>query len=330
MQLDISNNTTDGNISAIIITDNEKPGFYEFVHGLYLYAIPLIAIFGVIGNVLSFKVFVFTSFSRHPSSIFLALLSASDSFFLIALVFGWMGTLKTVHIDMGGLCLVAIYITYVTSFLSVWCVVLIMLDRFIIICFPLRRPRICSNKMAKCTGIAITIFSIIIFSHCFLTIEVIPGRGCAVRKQYFNLVAMVAYIDTAITFVIPFIVIFVLNVYVIVIIRKFNFKHAKPRAIRYYSPSYNVLSVAQMRLTIMLTIVSIVFLVLNLPSYAIRFYILVNDLIANRDNMSVFLSQQFSQILYYANFAVNFEIYVVSSKTFRRCLSERVRCMRYQ
>jgi hypothetical protein len=44
MQLDISNNTTDGNISAIIITDNEKAGFYEFVHGLYLYAIPLIAI----------------------------------------------------------------------------------------------------------------------------------------------------------------------------------------------------------------------------------------------------------------------------------------------
>jgi hypothetical protein len=45
MQLDISNNTTDGNISAIIITDNEKAGFYDFVHGLYLYAIPLIAIF---------------------------------------------------------------------------------------------------------------------------------------------------------------------------------------------------------------------------------------------------------------------------------------------
>ena len=328
MQFQMNNNSTDVNKSEYF-SDDEKPAFYDFVHGLYIYVIPMIVVIGMICNVLSFKVFVFTSFSRHPSSIFLALLSVSDTFFLLALIFTWMGTLKKANIDTGGLCLVTIYITYVTSFLSVWCVVLIMLDRFIIICFPLRRPRVCSNKMAKCTGIAITVFSILIYSHCFLTIEVVPVIGCRVKQEYFRFLAMVTYIDTAITFIIPFIAIFVLNIYVIVIIRKFNFKHAKPRVVKYYSPTYNVLSVAQMRLTVMLTIVSIVFLVLNLPSHAIRFYIIVNDLIANND-MALFLTQQFCQILYYVNFSINFTIYFVSSNTFRRCIKERVRCMRYQ
>lgn len=328
MKLGMFNNSSEINISEIFKHD-EKAGFYELIRGLNLYVIPMIAAVGIVGNVLSFKVFVFTSFSRHPSSIFLALLSVSDTLFLLALVFSWIGTLKNANIDTGGLCLVSIYISYVTSFLSVWCVVLIMLDRFIVICFPLRRSRICSNKIAKCSGIAVTVFAVLIYSHCLVTIEVIPGSGCKVKKQYIKFVAMVAYVDTAITFIIPFVAVFVLNIFVIIVIRKFNFKHAKPRVVKYYSPTYNVLSVAQMRLTVMLTVVSIVFLALNLPSHAIRFYIIVNDFIAKHD-MALFLSQQLCQILYYANFAINFTLYFFSSKTFRKCLKERVRCMRYQ
>lgn len=328
MIMENSSNMT--NISSLE-NDNDSLVFYNFVHGLYIYAIPLISVIGVIGNVWSFKVFMFTSFSKHPSSIYLAMLGISDTFFLVALIFGWLGTIHNNAVNTGPLCLVSVYITYVTSFLSVWYVMLIMLDRLIVVCFPLRGYRLCSKRRSIIAGVVVTVFGVLFYSHSFFTTQVVPtpgGFGCQLNNDYRELVTVITYIDTGITFVFPFVAIFVLNIVVIVTIKKFSYKHVTARGTKYYSPPYNVLSNAQMRLTVMLVVVSIVFLVLNLPSHGIRFYILVKDLAQTKD-LVLFLSQQICQIMYYINFSINFTLYASSSKTFRRCLFEKARCLRY-
>ena len=135
-------NTTgnDTNVTTIPKGSDQNESFYSFVHGMYMYAIPLISILGILGNIASFRVFMFTSFGRHPSCIYLAALSVSDTWFLIALLVGWMGSLDSLHIGSSAYCVISIYIAYVTSFLSVWYVVLIMIDRYIVVCHPLRGP----------------------------------------------------------------------------------------------------------------------------------------------------------------------------------------------
>lgn len=329
----MENYTNATNLTRIsaFLHKNDSVVFYNFVAGLYVYAIPLISVIGVIGNVWSFKVFVFTSFNKHPSSIYLAMLGVSDTCFLIALIFGWIGTIHDSTVNTGVLCLVSVYIAYVSSFLSVWYVVLIMVDRFIVVCFPLRGYRLCSKRRSLIAGTVVTVFGILFYSHSFFTVQVVPtpgGVSCQLNNDYRHLVTVITYIDTGITFVFPFVAIFVLNIVVIVTIRKFSFKHVTLRGNKYYSPPHNILSNAQMRLTVMLIVVAIVFLVLNLPSHGIRFYILVKDLAQTKD-LVLFLSQQICQILYYINFSVNFTLYVSSSKTFRRCLFEKARCLRH-
>ncbi|XP_033745259.1 thyrotropin-releasing hormone receptor-like [Pecten maximus] len=321
----------DTNVSGLNNSSVDQLPFYNFVHGLYLYVIPLISILGIIGNVCSFKVFVCSTFSRHPSSIYLSVLSVSDTWFLLALFLGWLGSLDVRFSESGALCMVSVYVTYITSFLSVWYVVLVMFERYIVVCHPLRAPSLCSKKRSGIATGIITAFAILFYAHSFFTMEIVINHtgkrtsACQMIDDDINLIAVITYVDSTITFIIPFIAIFTLNVLVIRAIRSFTYRHVSRHEKKYYSPSHNTLSKAQMRLTVMLMVVSIVFLVLNLPSHGVRFYIAVNNLIYN-PNITLFLTQQVCQILYYANFAVNFIVYVSTSKTFRRSLREPNKC----
>lgn len=301
-----------------------------FIHGLYLFAIPIIASFGIGGNLCSFKVFVFTYFNRQPSSIYLAALSISDTLFLIALLVGWFGSLNEHLLQSGVWCIFAVYITYVTSCLSVWYLVLVMLDRYIVICHSLHGPKLCSRRRSLLALSIVTSFAVLFYSHCFFTNKIIyhpSGPTCTWRESFLDIITIFTYLDTAITFVIPFFVILILNVFILFSIRRFKYRHISRYEKKYYASPCNCISKAQFRLTIMLIVVSVVFLVLNLPSHGIRFYILVNHLAATQ-NIALFISQQICQMLYYLNFSINFLLYFSRSKQFRRYVTEPIKCRR--
>ncbi|XP_062617378.1 G-protein coupled receptor daf-37-like [Saccostrea cucullata] len=326
-------NSTELN-STFFSEDTSSQSFYDFVHALYLSAIPLISTFGIIGNVLSIKVFLCSTFKRQPSSIYLAALSVSDTWFLVALLMGWLGSFDGTIQESGVTCMISIYVTYVTGFLSVWYVVLIVIDRYIVVCHPLRGPRLCSRKRVATASVLITMFAIIFYTHCFRTTMIVKkpsGKGvqCVVQKDSMYALTIITYIDSILTIGVPFLAIFILNCSLISAVRKFNNKHVRfsERKLYSYSPQYSILTKAQIRLTVMLVVVSSVFLILNLPSHAIRLYIMIKGLVMKRQNsITLILIQQIFQILYYANFAINFILYMVSSKQFRKCLKESPKC----
>ncbi|XP_048741872.2 thyrotropin-releasing hormone receptor-like [Ostrea edulis] len=312
--------------------------FYEFVHILYKYFIPFLCVFGIVGNVLSFRVFIFTSFAKQPSSVYLAALSVSDTWFLSALLVSWVGSIDRFATQSRVFCMISIYITYVTSFLSIWYVVLIMLDRYIVVCHPLKGPRMCSRQRVLIALSIITAFAMLFYSHCFFTmktdqIDDNERQLCRIRESYYHVLRVITYFDSIVTFIIPIAAVFVFNIAVIRAIRRFYFRQFQMSHGRLYSstsPLYNILSKAQVRLTVMLIIVSSVFLVLNLPSHGIRFFILVNDFLKRRqENFHLFLIQHCLQIMYYINFAINFVLYCTFSKSFRRCFKESSRCQKF-
>lgn len=320
--------------SSIFSEDSSTEPFYDFVHALYLFVIPLISILGIIGNVLSIKVFLCTTFNKQPSSIYLAALSVSDTWFLVALLMGWLGSFDGTIQQSGVSCMISIYVTYVTGFLSVWYVVLIVIDRYIVVCHPLRGPRLCSRKRVAIASSVITTFAVIFYTHCFHTTMIVKKANskdvqCVVQKDAMFTLEIITYIDSVMTIGLPFIAIFVLNCSLILAVRKFNMKHIRfsERKLYSYSPQYSILTKAQIRLTIMLVVVSSVFLILNLPSHAIRLYIMIKGLaMQKQQRLILFLLQQIFQILYYTNFAINFILYMSSSTLFRKCLKETPKC----
>lgn len=83
----------------------------------------------------------------------------------------------------------------------------------------------------------------------------------------------------------------------------------------------------QIRITKMLLIVSTVFIILNLPSHAVRLHVvfeaLLNPLFEATDRLQ--LTQQYTQLIYYTNFSINFFLYSLAGANFRKALSQLFR-----
>ena len=194
-------------------------------------------------------------------------------------------------------------------------------------CHSLRVPELCTKRNAKRATIGVTVSGLTIYLHTFFT-AFFTGESCSAQPRPFMLkfLTIFIYTDTAITVIIPYALIFILNIIVIFSIRRFRTRHVVLRDQKKGSLSrLNVLSMAQLRITRTFTLVSVVMLVTNVPSHGIRFYILLNRLIQEQNSPLVYAQHVF-QIIYYSNFAVNFLLYSLSSDKFRKYISFKYHC----
>lgn len=95
--------------------------------------------------------------------------------------------------------------------------------------------------------------------------------------------------------------------------------HVKPPS----SPRHR----SQMKITKLLLVVSTMFLLLNLPSHAIRVYSYFRGIFDSHyaPSRSLLLWQQFFTIIYNCNFSINFFLYSLCGKNFRKALCQMIR-----
>ena len=88
-------------------------------------------------------------------------------------------------------------------------------------------------------------------------------------------------------------------------------------------------SISQYRTARILLLVSTVFLVLNSPNHILKMQAFIRNLIAksSRTSKKLIIWQELFQLVYFLNFAINFFIYSLCSKTFRSALKRlHLRC----
>ena len=196
------------------------------------------------------------------------------------------------------------------------------------VCHSLRVPELCTKRRARIATTIVTVSGLIIYAHTFFT-AVVTGDNCAMEMRTFmqHFIAIFIYTDTAITFIIPFGIVFILNIIVISSIRRFRSRQIRLEDYRKreFASLKNVLSLAQFQITRTFSLVSIVMLITNVPSHGIRFYIVLNRLMLQQDSPLVYAQQVF-QIIYYFNYAVNVLLYNVSSDRFRKYASYKYQC----
>ena len=305
---------------------NETNHLRKIVQAISLYLVPTIGCLGIVGNICCFVVFLFTSFKYLPMTLYLAALAISDTGFLAAVMIGWLTSLHPVIALSPGCCHVMVYITYVCSFLSAWYVVLMMVERYIVVCHPLRAPRICTKRRGQLAVGLITAFALVLYIHSLLStyVEVTPYAYCSSKSAYLQFNAVFTYIDSLLTFVVPFTAVLILNIRIILVVRNFRKKHHPIHDFCIHHSEPGVLTRAQVRTTKMLVLVSSVFVVLYLPSHAYRIYLLVFGLVSKTKmydfeyDQNQLLAQHICQLPYYLNFAVDFLLYSLTSIAFRR------------
>ncbi|ESP00872.1 hypothetical protein LOTGIDRAFT_97726, partial [Lottia gigantea] len=125
---------------------------------LTLYLQPVICIFGMIGNLIAFFVFFSVKMRTISSNIYLAGLSLSNSAFLFALFIVWLEITGVRLIHQNGWCQAVIYTSYVCSFLSVWLIVCIAIENYIITFHLSKAAKLCTVYRATVVVVGLTFF----------------------------------------------------------------------------------------------------------------------------------------------------------------------------
>lgn len=353
--------TSENPLSWLNSTEQPPPlqhsvgAFTQFRTFLEFYMTPVVAAIGLIGNGLSLAVFMGSYLNRYSSSVYLAALAISDSLFLVCLLFSYSSEVGSDIYNTEGWCQALTYLTYITSFLSVWYVVAFSLERYIAVCYPLKRQEMCTSRRARIVVTSGAIFSLIFYSFSLFMMGLYPlGERvlCMGKPRYYYAINLLTNFDTALTFAIPVIIIIGCNLRITYMVFWFyrereimvsrsqirSSQRSRMTSGRSSMPKSSTRSpsstASQLKVTKMLLIVSTVFLLCNLPMYTTKTYFTIRNYLNPAFRPSYTLSNllRLFHFIYYSNFAMNFFLYNISGSTFRKALCRFMRksCSRFR
>lgn len=275
---------------------------------------------------------------KLSASMYLAALSTSD---LMALLFyvlpEWLkhgltflpGEHNAIFLQQHGTCQIMLYLQYISRFLSSWFVVCFTIERFIGVCFPLRRKDICDPRSAS----RVIVCAIIVASTGCVFKPILSGSYTALNgdplctsdktHQYLSFI-LDSIFGVTITFI-PFVLITVLN---LLIIRKLVLRNKRHRKIRIVTEE----SIIRLEFTFILLAISICFVSLNLPYFAVwckRYWMYrkafnvhqyTYDILRHHDSHIGDLDETLhvTRTIFYVNYCINFFLYSVTGAYFRK------------
>ncbi|XP_041349314.1 neuropeptides capa receptor-like [Gigantopelta aegis] len=315
-----------GNISNAL--SDERLKNVNFVNALIIARniyVPAIALIGLAGNFISLAVFSMSHLRHVSSSGYLASLACADNLFLLSMFITWLDGIVPILVNRES-CSFIMYVTYVSSFLSVWYVVCFTGERYIAICHPLHAPMIFSKLKEKFVIISFAVLSCIIYNFAFWTIDVSEfshRKSCSMIPSIGDIMYVITWIDTVITMVLPFLLIVFMNVRIVWSVYRYQRKREKMVQATARQKDSALKNRSQRRITRMLLLVSTTFLVLNLPSHVSR----LEQLLSTSSHNYLFkrLIHEIVLMLYYSTFSINFFLYAIYGKHFKKSLSILVR-----
>lgn len=316
--------------------------------------VPVIVVVGLFGNTLTLLVFSAKSMKTSACSVFLASLALVDSTFLLCLLITWADGEIQVILSCNTTCQLLIFMTYVTSFLSVWFIVGFTCERFIAICFPLKCHYVCSVFREKIIVGLLTLTAFAMYNFSFWTTGMQqwgPTMRCSHKIEYFEFLNVITWIDTFLTMVVPFLLVVTMNSFVIRVVMKCALSEnstGKNDRLRRMASMTRLLSTntttrtanrvkfrvgaqrqnPQFRVTRTLLFVSSTFLVLNLPSHSIRLYNLISSVASDNPTVTeqFYFLQELTLMFYYSTFSCNFFLYTLFGRNFKKSLILILRC----
>ncbi len=366
-------NISDESFASILFKLSKKSkddDFKRILNYLNLYLMPVIILVGVIGNVMSLCVFSFTHLRRLSSSVYLSSLALADTGFLVALFVIWLTRVNVKLFQREGWCQSTLYFIRIFSFMSVWSVVSFTAERYIMVYHPLRKDTFCTKKKAKCVVVSLVIIAGLLYNFEIWTSGVIHFENkstCTPLLEYYEILTIMTSLDTFVTWVIPSLIIVVLNVRIIIRIHHYQLKmtqienqsniehhrnalHRRRSMMQASISSTGSMHIkfsstqqdnasdtaqnriaspercqkflrhrSQIRTARMLLVLSSVFVLLNLPSHIFRVQAFVKNFLGGsaKSGRVLIRWEEFFQLVYFLNFAINFFVYSACARQFR-------------
>lgn len=258
-----------------------------------VYLTPILIFFGIIGNIISIRVFSDRKFRNQSTSQYLTALAVSDTMFLLQLLPPWLNAVNVTSLfNRTGFCQFFMYISYVSCCMSAWLVVAFTAERFMVVLYPLQRQVVYSSKRARNIIAVLTVCAFLI-NIPVLKLVSATMTDCSVNNNYFRHASRFNLVDCLVSFTGPLLSTTAMNIGIIVGVVRLERQHAKlfrpelptvaamvRRAPRPSSRRLLACPRSQFKVTRMLLFVSTVFIVLNVPAYSLRLFAYTWDLVS--------------------------------------------------
>ena len=286
---------------------------------------PVICLVGVIVNLFTLATFLSSALRQTSCNVYLAARSLSDTVFLLTLFIVWLDSVQIPIFHTNGVCQTVVFLSYVSSFFSVWMVVAVSLENYIRLCSPSYLYIFCTVKKATicCCVILILAMAIYNFPLWITGIEVFHGKTFCMTSEYYKTMYLVmTYIDSLLTLIIPLSVIVCLCIGIIYRAIEGYKRRVRLRKVTSIRSGSTILFslTPETKITRLLLFVSILFLAFHSPIHIMRTVMIVKLYILKIDHLkpiepSLKIAFEF---LYNLNFAINFVIYILCGPTFRK------------
>lgn len=276
------------------------------------YTIPVISIFGLIGNTIASLVFLQKKLRNNSCSIFLAARGFSDNGFLSTLIIIWIS--RTCRLQLGmvnGSCRIIIFLSYVCGCISAWLVVFVTVENYFRICRPFLVSRFCTIKGAKISVVILCINTVGFYNFPFWAMS---SDDCVPYDEYQNTVQAFIYIDIVITLILPLIcIVLVMSAILCVLLKSYKIRN------RHKLRTTKTVKSPMAKVTNMLLAVTLTFFCFCLPSHVNR----IRLMLSNTEGTKVYNSlheeaiQQITLLIYYLSLSTNIIIYTIFGSRFR-------------
>ena len=291
---------------------------------------PILVPLGVVGNVLSFLVMIKPNNRKMSTCIFMAAISVNDNLMMCMALHNWLLSVVKVHNWYAWECRFAAFLTMLAVQNATYQVLAMTADKYIVIKWPHKAAILSTPKRAKITVICIYIF-VIVYNIPYLFITKLVGLQCLGYAAGGVITVVYSWLTFTINAIIPFSLLIYMNCVIIQRVRQSqtlfrNDKSSDETQGHYQNNAaqrrQKTMKNTERQLTIMLILVTTLFLVLMIPTN-VRFLCFI---FINRDTPAKYANLMFlyhlTHKLYHTNNGINFYLYCISGQKFRNDLKE--------
>lgn len=303
--------------------DKDFVQLMEVATFMTLYIQPLICGFGFLVNFLATCVFISKYLRLNSSNFYLASLSGSSCVYMLSVLLAWLEVVQVPVIHRDGVCQTVVFLTYVTSFLTVWLVTVITFEHYVIVHHITAVRFVCQRRKAKILVSCLVVLSIALYSMSLWSTGVENKSGSTFCTPRYGQTAIILnhvlfYIDTLATLLLPGIL--TLALICACVSRQLLWRNIAVSCLRHHrNVRISRRERSLLRIARALLLISISHVMFSGPSFIFRLRYQISTLISGKDT-AVFSDNYINailQILYYVSFTANFIIYVVFCANFR-------------
>ena len=311
----------------------------------YAYATPLIVIIGITGNAASFAIFRSRQLRRFNSTLYLTALSVSDTLVLLTYVLlGWLNdglahwpgnhSVGVIHTE--GVCQLFLFVSYLFRFTSVYLILALTIERYIVVWMPLKRNIICTRGFAfKLIGGALLAGCVAslyrpIFNGMYVPADVFSisdvtdeRKLCIGNVEYDDIIFIFETIYGFLIMGIPFVLMLIFNALIV-------YKLLNPQSSNLQPQLKTRETKIRWEFTIILLSISTCFIATNLPYFVVWLLVFRTAQQANDShNIEHLMAQKrITQTIFYTNYCINFFIYCLTGRNYRSVIKDWCRCGR--